>query len=270
MSALPAPTIAMRGVGKRFGHQQALRDLDLAIARGTFVSVVGESGCGKTTLLRLVAGLESATTGVVAVEGEPVTGPREGIGFVFQSPVLLRWRTALENVLLPAQVGGCGVGQGLRRRAMALLERAGIGAASDKLPRELSGGMQSRVALARALLLEPAILLLDEPFAALDALTRERLALALLDLWGDGGLTALFVTHDIGEAVFLADRVVLLAPNPGRLHREFAVPLPRPRTATMRYEADYIALCREIRLAMAEVESGGAAGDRCAPSGVTR
>jgi len=270
MSPGATPAIALRGVGKRFGHQLVLTDINLAVERGSFVSIVGESGCGKTTLLRLVAGLEPATAGVVAVDGARVAGPREGIGFVFQSPILLRWRTALENVLLPAQVAGMRVGPGMRRRAAALLERAGIGAAADKLPGELSGGMQSRVALARALLLEPAILLLDEPFAALDALTRERLALALLDLWGDGGLTALFVTHDIGEAVFLADRVVLLAPNPGRLHREFAVPLPRPRTPMMRYEADYIALCRAIRLAMAEVESGAAADGRTATPRVAR
>ncbi len=256
-----APAIALRGAGKRFGTQQALVGIDLTVAPGTFVSVVGESGCGKTTLLRLIAGLEPATAGAVEVAGEPVTGPQAGIGFVFQSPVLLRWRTALENVLLPAHVAGRRIGPELRRRALTLLERAGIGAAGGKLPRELSGGMQSRVALARALLLEPAILLLDEPFAALDALTRERLALALLDLCADAGLTALFVTHDIGEAVFLADRVVLLAPDPGRLHREFAVPLPRPRTPAMRYEAEYIALCREVRLAMAEVESGATRED---------
>lgn len=250
------PTVVLRNVGQRFGAQHVLADINLTINCGQFVSIIGESGCGKTTLLRLVAGLLAPTSGSVAVDGTTVTGPQGGISFVFQSPVLLRWRTALDNVLLPAQIADMRVTPGLRQRATALMERAGLGEAVGKLPHELSGGMQSRVALARALLLEPTILLLDEPFAALDAITRERMGLALLDLWQGSGMTALFVTHDIAEAVFLSDVVILMAPRPGRLARTFPIPLPRPRTLAMRYEPAFIALCRDIRMGMERIEHG--------------
>jgi len=250
------PAVVLRDVGERFGAQHVLADINLTVNRGQFVGIVGESGCGKTTLLRLVAGLLAPTSGSVAVGGAMVSGPQRDVSFVFQSPVLLRWRTALDNVLLPAQIADVRVTPRVRRHANALMERAGLGEAVGKLPHELSGGMQSRVALARALLLEPAILLLDEPFAALDAIMRERIGLALLDLWQGSGMTALFVTHDIAEAVFLSDVVVLMAPRPGRLARTFPIPLPRPRTLAMRYEPTFIALCREIRMAMERVEHG--------------
>lgn len=259
---MSAAAIELRGITKWFGARQALAPTDLTVARGAFVALVGESGCGKTTLLRLVAGLEEPTAGTVLVDGAPVRGPREGVGFVFQSPVLLRWRTALENVLLPLQVAGRPVTPESRRRATALMERAGLGGSLHKLPRQLSGGMQARVALARALLLDPALLLLDEPFAALDALTRERMGQALLDLWHGRDLTVLFVTHDVAEAVYLADRVLVLAPGPGRLYRDFTVPLPRPRQPELRFAPAFVETCRAIRVAMAEVESAAVGGAR--------
>ncbi len=254
MSLGLAPAVQLRGISKRFGDYLALAPCDLTVPQGEFLSIIGESGCGKTTLLRLVAGLEKPSTGTVALNGKPIDSPADCVGFVFQKPVLLEWRTALQNVLLPAQVSGQPVGPELQRRAEDLLDQIGVGEASHKLPRALSGGMQSRVALARALLLVPSLLLLDEPFAALDALTRERMAITLLAQWAANSLTALFVTHDIGEAVFLSDRVILMASHPGRLHQSYTVPLPRPRAPAMRYEAAYIELCRTIRLDMAEVE----------------
>ncbi len=253
-STLATPAIALRNVSEQFGAQRALAHIDLTIGHGQFVSIVGESGCGKTTLLRLVAGLLAPTSGSVAIQGAAVKGPQRDVSFVFQTPVLLRWRTALENVLLPTQVADKRLTPQLHQRAISLMERAGLGEALGKLPHELSGGMQSRVALARALLLEPAILLLDEPFAALDAITRERMGLALLELWQGSRMTALFVTHDIAEAVFLSDVVILMAPRPGRIVRSFPVPLPRPRTLAMRFEPEFIALCHAIRMAMERVE----------------
>jgi len=247
--------LELRGVGKRFGAQVALAPCDLALAQGEFCSIVGESGCGKTTLLRLAAGLEAPSSGTILFDGAHVDGPQAGIGIVFQTPVLLAWRTALENVVLPAQISCNGIEPALWQRAHELLGRVGLGEAPNKLPQELSGGMQSRVVLARALLLAPRLLLLDEPFAALDALTRERMLGMLLDLRSDNRFTALFVTHDIGEAVFLSDRVVLMASKPGRFYRSFPVPLPRPRTPDLRFTPPYIELCHHIHAAMVEAET---------------
>jgi NitT/TauT family transport system ATP-binding protein len=217
------------------------------------VALVGPSGCGKSTLLRIVAGLRSPTGGDVTVDGRPVTRPIAQVGMVFQAPVLLKWRTVLDNVLLPAELAGLEARR-YRDRARELLQLVGLGDFEAKLPRELSGGMQQRVSLCRALLLDPPLLLMDEPFGALDAMTRDEMNLELLRVWGESARetvgrdrkTILFVTHSIPEAVFLADRVVVMSPRPGRVARVCPVPLPRPRTVQARASADFGRLALEI------------------------
>lgn len=215
--------------------------------RGAIHCLLGRSGCGKTTLLKLAAGLIAPDSGLVRVGGEPVRGPAPGVGFVFQAPTLLAWLSALDNVLLPVS---------LERRPQAadreaardLLGTMGLGDLAGRRPGSLSGGQQSRVALARALVTEPGLLLLDEPFAALDALTREELQDDLLRLCASRGTAALFVTHDIGEAVYLGDRVGVMAA--GRLVHEDAVPLPRPRPPGIRYDPAFGTVCRSLRAVM--------------------
>lgn len=250
--------VRLRSISHRFGGDDgvcALRDVDLDIRPGELVAVVGESGCGKTTLLRLIAGLVEPTTGLIAVDGRRVDGPAPDIAVVFQRPVLLEWRSVLDNVLLPLEIAG-------RRDAAAvdearcLLETLGLAGFESKRPRQLSGGMQQRVALARALVTRPGVLLLDEPFSALDALTREALQEELLAAWSRSGATALLVTHDIAEAAFLADRIVLLTRRPGRVARVFDVRLPRPRTPEDRYAAELVALAREVRRSMTLAGAG--------------
>jgi NitT/TauT family transport system ATP-binding protein len=221
------------------GPVEALAGISASIGAGEFVSLVGPSGCGKSTLLRIVAGLRPATTGTITVAGRNVTQPIPDIGMVFQAPILLKWRSILENVLLPAELAGKDPGK-LRPRAEQLLEMAGLGGFGAKLPRELSGGMQQRAALCRALLLDPPLLLMDEPFGALDAMTRDDMALELLRIWGEKDLgrearkTVLFVTHSIPEAVFLSDRVIVMSARPGRIAADFRIDLPRPRTVELR------------------------------------
>ncbi|HTR84883.1 MAG TPA: ABC transporter ATP-binding protein [Reyranella sp.] len=235
--------IDLAGVGMTYeaasGPVEALAGISLTVGTGEFVSLVGPSGCGKSTLLRIVAGLRPATKGTVTVADRKVTKPIPDIGMVFQSPILLKWRSILENVLLPAELAGKNTSS-LKGRALELLDMAGLGGFADKLPRELSGGMQQRAALCRALLLDPPLLLMDEPFGALDAMTRDDMALELLRIWGERDLgrdkrkTVLFVTHSIGEAVFLSDRVVVMSPRPGRIAADLRIDLPRPRTVEMR------------------------------------
>ncbi|GIF50749.1 NitT/TauT family transport system ATP-binding protein [Asanoa ferruginea] len=213
----------------RAGTVEALRDIDLQIAEGEFVAVVGRSGCGKSTLLRLVAGLLPPTQGEIQVAGERVTKARRDIALLFQRPALLPWRTVLDNVLLPAEIFRLGRSS-LRARALGLLEMVGLQGFEKRLPHELSGGMQQRVALCRSLLTGPRVLLMDEPFSALDALTREDLSTELQRIHMEHRPTIMFVTHSIDEAVLLADRVVVLSPRPGQIVEILDIDVPRPRS----------------------------------------
>lgn len=230
------------------GTVEALCDITFTVGRGEFVALVGPSGCGKSTLLRIVAGLRAASAGAVRVGGRAVTRPVPEVGMVFQAPVLLKWRRVLDNVLLAAELAGRAPGQ-WERRARELLALVDLGDFADKLPRELSGGMQQRVSLCRALLLDPPLLLMDEPFGALDAMTRDEMNVELLRVWGERSgarKTIVFVTHSIPEAVFLADRVVVMTPRPGRVARIVSVGLSRPRTVAMRGSGEFGRLSLEV------------------------
>ncbi|MEA2142320.1 MAG: NitT/TauT family transport system ATP-binding protein, partial [Solirubrobacteraceae bacterium] len=206
------------------------------------------SGCGKSTLLRMVAGLTKPSSGQILVDGEPVTGPNTKLGIVFQHAVLLKWRTVLENVMLPAEILGRDKAA-YREKARALLELAGLGGFENHMPNELSGGMQQRAALCRTLAFDPKVLLMDEPFGALDALTREELSLELLRIWDENRKTVMFVTHNIAEAVLLGDRVFVMTPRPGRLAEVIQVDIPRPRDITDEYSDEFQRVaerCREL------------------------
>jgi len=231
--------VELRGVSceyrTRTGRVVAVDKLSMQATDREFVALLGPSGCGKSTLLKMVAGLIPASSGEVLVYGQPVVQPLESLGMVFQSPVLLRWRTVLNNVLFPAEATGKR-DAAMRERAMALLRLVGLAGFEDKYPHELSGGMAQRVSLARALLLEPTLLLMDEPFGALDALTREEMGIELLRIWQDRPKTILFVTHSISESVLLADRVIVMTPRPGRVAAEVTIDLPRPRSGRMRVQ----------------------------------
>ena len=229
------------------GLPPTVQNLDLSVAGGEVHCLLGRSGCGKTTVLKLAAGLLAPDTGEVTVDGRPAGTAREAIGFVFQQPTLLEWLPALDNVLLPVSLKRQPAPED-RERAQRLLAQLGLAGLEARRPHQLSGGQQSRVALARALVLEPQLLLLDEPFAALDALTREDLQQDLLALCAQQGTTVLFVTHDIAEAVFLADRVSVM--DHGRIVGEIAIDLPRPRAATLRVQSAYAAQGARVRQAL--------------------
>ncbi|WP_207541112.1 ABC transporter ATP-binding protein [Sabulicella rubraurantiaca] len=222
------PALALDDVGFGFPGRKVLEGVSFAIAPGEFVVVLGPSGGGKSTLLRLVAGLLEPSSGQLRIAGAEVRGPRRDVGMVFQKPTLLPWRTALDNVLLPAGFSR-GASATERARAQELLAAVGLPDAASLYPAQLSGGMAQRVGLARMLLHDPDLLLLDEPFAALDAMTRERMTLLLQELWLSRPRAALFVTHSIPEALLLADRVIVLAGRPGRIQVDWRVDLPRPR-----------------------------------------
>lgn len=224
----------------------ALDDVSLEIERNAFVCLVGPSGCGKSTLLRLVGGLTPTTRGHISIDGTGVTEPRADTGIVFQSPTLLPWATVLDNVLFPLKMMRR-LGPSSRDRAMALLSLVGLTGFEGKYPRELSGGMQQRAGICRALVHDPDILLMDEPFGALDALTREELTLELMRIWSEQPKTILFVTHSIPEAVLLGDRVAVMSPRPGRIVEIVEVKLPRPRDFDMEAHHEFQSCTHRIR-----------------------
>ncbi len=231
----------------RAGSVHALGPVSIALEAGQTTAIVGPSGCGKSTLLRIIGGLDRPTAGRVTLGGEMVREGAAGIGVVFQRDLLLDWRNVLDNVLLPAQLQKRDMAWA-RGRAMALLTELGIADFAQRQPWELSGGMRQRVAIARALLCEPAHLLLDEPFSALDALTRDQMGVLLQRVQGAGRTTCVLITHSIPEAVFLADRVLVMSGRPGVILDDIPVPLPRPRLLAMREEPDFTALARRIRM----------------------
>lgn len=234
---------------------QAVSSVDFDVAAGEFVSLLGPSGCGKSTLLMMVAGLLQATGGSLTVGEEPVNGPRKDISVVFQSPVLLPWRTVLENLRLPVEMLGLSM-EKFEERAEHLLKITKLESFAHALPAELSGGMKQRVSICRALVHNPSILLMDEPFSALDAMTRDEMALELLQIWDKEKKTVMFVTHGIREAIFLSDRVLVMARRPGRIIQDIKIDLPRPRTLEMQ-ETDefnaYVGLLRRSINASHEV-----------------
>ena len=232
--------------GSAKSHLEALAKADMAVLPNEFLCIIGPSGCGKSTLLRILGGLVQPTNGTVWLDDKPLTGPLRQIGFVFQHPNLMPWRTTLRNVTLPLELEGLSrrIAEG---RAHELLQLVGLADFADSLPRELSGGMRQRVALARALVYDPEVLLLDEPFGALDALTRERMSWELLQIWQARRKTVIMVTHNIQEAVFLSDRVLTMGPRPGRIEMEVSIDLPRPRFQSILYSARFLELTRTLR-----------------------
>ena len=230
----------------------ALEDFSLDVRESELVCVLGPSGCGKTTLLWAMSGLHALTRGRIVLDGRPVIGPRPAeIGMIFQEANLLPWRNLRENIHFPFEIKRRPVD---RARVETLLGETGLAGFEGSYPRELSGGMQQRASIVRALAQEPSVLLMDEPFGALDAFTRDEMNLLLLRLWAEAGQTIVFVTHNISEAIFLADRVVVMTPRPGRLARIYDIDLPRPRTIDMTFEPGFIGLIQDIKRT---VESGG-------------
>lgn len=245
------PAIELKGVTKFFADGggasiHALGPIDLRIEPGSFVAIVGPSGCGKSTLLRLVAGLDRPDAGVMQRYGTPLEEPSHEVGIVFQEHVLFPWITVLENVLLPADVLSLPK-TASRERAMRLLEMTGLKDFAHVRPQKLSGGMKQRAAFCRAMLADPRLLLLDEPFGALDALTREELSLELSRLWQELGRAALLITHDIEEAILLGDRILIMSPRPGKIRADITVDLPRPRNADTARLARFQEIKQQVR-----------------------
>jgi NitT/TauT family transport system ATP-binding protein len=244
-----APAVEIVGLSKRYGPDGkgtlALTGVDVTVGRHEFVTIVGPSGCGKSTLLKIISGIEPPTSGTVKRFGEVVTEPTPDIGMVFQSPVLMKWRRVIDNVLFPIDA------LGLKRKdyldkAYALLKLAGLEAFAKSWPRELSGGMQQRVALCRALIYDPPFLLMDEPFGALDALTRDQMNVELMRIWSETKKATLLITHSVAEAVFLADRVLVMSGRPGSILADIRIDLPRPRQTKARTTPEFSEYVRSI------------------------
>jgi NitT/TauT family transport system ATP-binding protein len=252
-----APIVALRGVGKTFpSGTVALADLDLDVRQGEFLSLLGPSGCGKSTALRIIAGLTEPTQGVVEWTAAAKTENENRLGFVFQEPTLMPWANVFNNVLLPLKLKGVPADKA-GARVEAALDRVGLQKFAQAYPRELSGGMRMRASIARALVTEPALLLMDEPFAALDEITRFKLNNDLLRVWHALHTTVVFVTHSVFESVYLSSRIVVMAARPGRVFTELAIDAPYPRDQTFRTSADYAALCRRTSEALTQAMAAG-------------
>ncbi len=253
-AATAEAVVSGQAVGKTFadGTVIALENTNFEIKRGSFVSLVGPSGCGKSTLLRLISGLIAPTSGKISVHGTPVAGPRRDISMMFQKATLLEWRTSLENVLLPTEIAGTTT-KADKNRALDLLKLVGLEDFAFSFPAQLSGGMQQRVALARLLQTGADILLLDEPFGALDEFTRERLNTELMRIVAEVGATTIFVTHNISEAIFLADQVFVMTSRPGRVAKIVDVDLDRPRPLSIQTSPEFNRLVEDVRVTLGAV-----------------
>jgi len=253
------PHLSIRGLSKiyetRTGRVEALRAIDLDVGYGEFVSIIGPSGCGKSTLLKIVLGVIGYEAGQAFLHDAPIVGPQIGAGMVFQQPALPPWRKVLGNLMMPIDVLGLNR-RDYHARALDLLETVGLTGFEDKYPRELSGGMQQRVAICRALIHDPELLLMDEPFGALDAMTREIMQAEIMRIWRESGKTVLFVTHSIDEAVLLSDRVIVMSPRPGQVVREIAIDLPRPRLGGLRQDPRFQAYAQQLRELLGLTEPG--------------
>lgn len=245
----PSSVLRIRAVRKLYRDLEAIRNVSFDVADGEFLSLLGPSGCGKSTLLMMVAGLIDSTEGEIAVNGKAVAGPRREVGVVFQQPVLLPWRKVLDNVLFPIELLKLPRAQ-YEKRAMDLLAMAKIDDFAHHLPRQLSGGMRQRVSICRALIHDPRILLMDEPFSALDALTRDEMGVELLRIWQANRKTVIFVTHSIREAVLLSDRVLVMGRRPSTIVEELAIDLPRPRHIAMTEDESFNRFVRTLRKAI--------------------
>ena len=242
--------IEARGVSKTYqskdGPVESLRPLAFSVKEGEFVSVVGPSGCGKSTLLKMVAGLLPISAGTLSLAGKPITGPQKDVGIVFQSAVLLAWRSVEDNILLQAEIRRL-PRAAARERARALMQMAGLAGFENKYPWQLSGGMQQRASICRALLHDPSVLLMDEPFGALDAMTREKMNLELQRIWSASKKTVLLITHSIPEAIFLSDRVIVMSERPGSIAAIYDIDLPRPRPLDVMGSERFAAYARTLR-----------------------
>ncbi len=245
-AAADLPEIEIAGVTKQYGSARSvLQSIDLVVPKQEFISIIGPSGCGKSTILKLIAGLVAPTSGTIRVDGMTPLNARETVSFVFQDATLLPWRTVQDNVGLGLELERVPA-ERREKEISALLDLVGLKQVASAYPRELSGGMKMRVSIARALATSPRLMLLDEPFAALDEMSRDRLNEEILRLRAEQNWTAVFVTHSVPEAVFLSDRIVVLAPNPGRIYAEFRVELPAPRTAAIRTSPEFDAIASRV------------------------